>query len=68
MSGIDRATAQWYVDTALAKLLARADELADAGGDELLSRRPDVEGANSVYAIVSPPQRSMTPQQWTTSA
>lgn len=52
MSGIDRATAQWYVDTALAKLLARADELADAGGDELLSRRPDVEGANSVYALV----------------
>ena len=52
MSGIDRATAQWYVDTALAKLLARADELADAGGDELLCRRPDVEGANSVYALV----------------
>ena len=51
MSGIDRATAQWYVDTALAKLLARADELADAGGDELLCRRPDVEGANSVYAL-----------------
>lgn len=52
MSGIDRATAQWYVDTALAKLLARADELVDAGGEELLCGRPDVEGANSVYALV----------------
>lgn len=51
--GIDRATAQWYVDTALARLLARADELAEAGGDELLSRRPDVEGANSVFALVT---------------
>lgn len=52
MSGIDRATAQWYVDTALAKLLARADELVDAGGEELLCGRPNVEGANSVYALV----------------
>ena len=49
--GIDRSTAQWYVDAALAKLLARADELVEAGGDELLCRRPDVEGANSVYAL-----------------
>lgn len=48
----DLATLQWYVDAALAKLLARADELVDAGGDELLCRRPDVEGANSVYALV----------------
>lgn len=52
MSGIDRATVQWYVDSALAKLLSRADELVEAGGDELVSRRPDVEGANSVYALV----------------
>lgn len=49
---IDRATLQWYVDSALAKLLARADELDEAGGAELLCRRPDVEGANSVYALV----------------
>ena len=48
----DLATLQWYVDAALARLLARADELVDAGGDELLCRRPDVEGANSVYALV----------------
>ena len=34
--GIDRATAQWYVDTALVRLLARADELVEAGGEELL--------------------------------
>lgn len=51
--GIDRATVQWFIDTALARLLARADELADAGGDELLCRRPDLEGANSVYALVT---------------
>lgn len=51
--GIDRATAQWYVDTALVRLLARADELVEAGGEELLSRRPEVEGANSVYALVT---------------
>ncbi len=51
--GIDRATAQWYVDTALTRLLTRADELVDAGGDELLCRRPDVEGANSVYALIT---------------
>ena len=49
---IDRATAQWYVDSALAKLLARADELVEAGGEDLLCQRPDVEGANSVYALV----------------
>lgn len=48
-SGITRADAQWYVDTALARLLARADEL----GDELVSVRPDVEGANSVFALVT---------------
>ncbi|MEN3120849.1 DUF664 domain-containing protein [Janibacter sp. LM] len=48
----DLATIQWYVDSALAKLLAGADDLVDAGGDELLCRRPDVEGANSVYALV----------------
>ena len=47
-AGIDRATAQWYVDTALAKLLARADGRAT----RLPRRRPDVEGANSVYALV----------------
>ena len=40
MSGIDRATAQWYVDTALAKLLARADELVDA--DLVVSSLADV--------------------------
>ena len=51
--GIDRATAQWYVDTALVRLLAKADELVDAGGDELLGRRPDLKGANSVYALVT---------------
>ena len=51
--GIDRATAQWYIDTALAKLLARADDLAESGGDDLLCRRPDLEGANSVYALVT---------------
>lgn len=51
--GIDRATAQWYVETALVRLLAKADELVDAGGDELLSRRPDLEGANSVFALVT---------------
>ncbi|WP_435203316.1 DUF664 domain-containing protein [Janibacter sp. GS2] len=51
--GIDRATAQWYVDTALARLLARADDLVDDGGDELLCRRPDLEGANSVFAIIT---------------
>lgn len=51
--GIDRATTQWYVDTALARLLARADELVDAGGDELLCRRPEVEGANSVFALIT---------------
>lgn len=45
-------TIQWYVDTALAKLLTRADELAEAGGDELLCRRPEVEGANSVFALI----------------
>lgn len=48
-AGISRSDAQWYVDTALAKLLARADEL----GDLLVSERPDVEGANSVFAIVT---------------
>ena len=47
--GIDRATVQWYVDTALAKMLSRADEL----GDDLVSVRPDLEGANSVFAIVT---------------
>lgn len=47
--GIDRQTAQWYVDTALAKLLSRADEL----GDDLVSVRPDLEGANSVFALVT---------------
>lgn len=51
-AGIDRATVQWYIDSALARLLARADELDEAGGAELLSRRPEVEGANSVYALV----------------
>lgn len=39
-------TLQWYVDTALVRLLAKADELVESGGDELLSRCPDVEGAN----------------------
>lgn len=50
---IDRATAQWYVETALVRLLAKADELVDVGGDELLSRRPDLEGANSVFALIT---------------
>ena len=53
MTGIDRATAQWYIDTALAKLLTRADELVEAGGDELLCRAPEVEGANSVFALIT---------------
>lgn len=51
-AGIDRATVQWYIDSALAKLLARADELVEAGGDQLLCRAPEVEGANSVYALI----------------
>ncbi len=51
--GIDGATTQWYVDTALTKLLARADELVEGGGEELLSARPDVEGANSVFALIT---------------
>lgn len=51
--GIGRATAQWYVDTALARLLARADELVEIGGDELLCRPPDLEGANSVFALIT---------------
>lgn len=46
-------TVQWYVDTALARLLARADELVEVGGDELLCRCPEVEGANSVFALVT---------------
>lgn len=53
MTGIDRATAQWYIDTALARLLSRADELVEAGGDELLCRAPELEGANSVFALVT---------------
>ena len=51
--GIDRATAQWYVDTALVRLLAKADELVETLGEEALSRRPDLEGANSVYALIT---------------
>lgn len=51
--GIDQATAQWYVDTGLVRLLAKADELVGAGGEELLSRRPDVEGANSIFALIT---------------
>ncbi len=47
--GIDRATAQWYVDTALVRLLGKAEEL----GDDLVSVRPDLEGANSVFALVT---------------
>lgn len=47
--GIDRATAQWYVDTALIRLLGKAEEL----GDELVSVRPDLEGANSVYGLIT---------------
>lgn len=46
-------TLQWYVDTALVRLLAKADELVESGGEELLSRRPDVEDANSVFALVT---------------
>lgn len=53
IGGIDHATAQWYVDTALARLLARADELVELGGDELLCRAPDLEGANSVFALIT---------------
>lgn len=49
----DLATLQWYVDTALAKLLSQADRLVEAGGDDLLCRAPDLEGANSVYALVT---------------
>lgn len=48
-----QSTLQWYVDTALVRLLATADELVESGGEELLSRRPDVEGANSVFALVT---------------
>jgi hypothetical protein len=48
VSGVTRESVQWYVDTALVKMLGRAEDL----GDELLSTRPDVEGANSVYALV----------------
>lgn len=48
-AGIDLATAQWYVDTALVRLLGKADDL----GDELVSVRPDLDGANSVFALVT---------------
>lgn len=51
--GIDRAAAQWYVETALVRLLAKADELVEVGGDDLLSRSPDLEGANSVFALIT---------------
>lgn len=51
--GIDRATVQWYVDTGLVRLLAKADELVETGGEDLLSRRPEVEGANSVFGLVT---------------
>lgn len=51
-AGITRATVQWYIDSALAKLLARADELDEVGGAELLCRQPEVEGANSVYGLI----------------
>lgn len=53
VEGINQATVQWYVDTALARLLTRADELVEAGGEELLGRRPEVEGANSVFALIT---------------
>ncbi len=33
-------TLQWYVDTALVRLLAKADELVESGGDELLRGAP----------------------------
>lgn len=48
MSGASQDMLQWYVDTALVRLLGRAEEL----GGELLCVRPDLEGANSVYALV----------------
>ncbi|MGO1166918.1 MAG: hypothetical protein ACTMHL_09920 [Janibacter sp.] len=38
IGGIDHATAQWYVDTALARLLARADELVELTVDLLRAR------------------------------
>ena len=53
MSGIDRATAQWYVETALVRLLAKADELVEISGEGALSRPPEVEGANSVFALIT---------------
>ncbi len=46
-------TLQWYVDTALARLLTKADDLVEAGGDDLLCRRPDLEGVNSVFALIT---------------
>lgn len=53
MGTTDLTTLQWYVDNALAKLLAQADALVAAGGDGLLCRAPDIEGANSVFALVT---------------
>src|SRR5699024_7039216 len=35
------------------RLLAKADELVETLGEEALSRRPDLEGANSVYALIT---------------
>ena len=53
MSGIDLDTGRWYVETALVRLLAKADELVEAAGEEALSRPPEVEGANSVFALIT---------------
>src|SRR5699024_8357708 len=53
VSGIDLATGRWYVETALVRLLAKADELVEAAGEEALSRPPEVEGANSVFALIT---------------
>lgn len=52
MSGIDRATAQWYVDTALASCSPGPTSSPTPGETSCPCRRPDVEGANSVYALV----------------
>lgn len=46
---IDRATLQWYVDRALDQLLAHASSL----GDGRINERPDLDGANSVFALVT---------------
>jgi len=46
---ISTADFLWYVDTALDQMVSIVTQL----GDETASRRPDLEGANSPYAILT---------------